>query len=108
LLVNGTIPGLASRLREQPLLQGLILPHALRMVLMQLGRGGSQEEDDDIWRKDWRKFLDALDVPEEPDDSEDQESLEDWIEKAVDAFCAQKNFANRVKLDVAKVSEDHA
>jgi hypothetical protein len=108
LLVNGTIAGLASRLREQTLLQGLILPHALRMVLMELGRGGGQEEDDDIWRKDWRKFLDALDVPVEPDDSEDQETLEDWIEQAVDAFCAEKNFANRVKLDAAKVSEDHA
>ncbi len=53
LLVNGTIPGLASRLREQPLLQGLILPHALRMILAELGQGQSDEEDD-IWRKDWR------------------------------------------------------
>jgi hypothetical protein len=41
LLVNGTVPGLASRLREQALLQGLILPHALRMILMEVGRGGS-------------------------------------------------------------------
>jgi hypothetical protein len=39
LLVNGTVPGLASRLREQALLQGLILPHALRMILMEVGRG---------------------------------------------------------------------
>ena len=30
LLVNGSVPGLASRLREQPLLQGLVFPHALR------------------------------------------------------------------------------
>jgi hypothetical protein len=49
-----------------------------------------------------------LDVPVEPEDSEDQESLEDWIEQAVDAFCAQKNFASRVKLDVAKAGDGHA
>jgi hypothetical protein len=105
LLINGTIAGLASRLREQPLLQGLILPHALRMILAELGRG---EEEDDIWRKDWRTFLDALDVPVEPDDPEDPESLEDWIEHAVEAFSAQKNFAHRVKLDGSKPGEDHA
>lgn len=56
LLVNGTVPGLASRLREQALLQGLILPYALRMILMEVGTGGAQEEDEDIWRRDWRRF----------------------------------------------------
>ena len=48
-----------------------------------------------LWRGDWRRFLEALDVPVEPEDSEDLESLEDWIEQAVDAFCAQKNYAQR-------------
>ena len=98
LLINGTIPGLASKLREQALLQGLVLPHALRMILLELGRGEADEEDD-IWRKDWRTFLQALDVPVEPDDPDDPEFLEDWIEHAVDVFCAQKNFASRVKVD---------
>jgi len=107
LLVNGTIPGLATRLREQPLLQGLILPHALRMILAELGRGQDDEEDD-IWRKDWRSFLHALDVAVEPDDPEDPESVEEWIEQVVDVFSAQKNFAHRVKLDGSKLGEDHA
>jgi hypothetical protein len=62
LLINGNIPGLASRMREHALLQGIILPHALRVILVELGRGGTDEEDD-IWRKDWRTFLHALDVP---------------------------------------------
>jgi hypothetical protein len=107
LLINGSIPGLVSRLREQPLLQGLVFPHALRMILAELGRG-HEEEEDDIWRKDWRTFLQALDVPIEPDDPDDQESLEDWIERAVDVFSAQKDFAHRVKLDGSKPGEDHA
>ena len=107
LLVNGTIPGLASRLREQPLLQGLVLPHALRMILAELGQGQSDEEDD-IWRKDWRMFLHTLDVPVEPDDPEDPESLQDWIEHAIDVFSAQKNFVSRVKLGGFKLSDDYA
>jgi len=107
LLVNGTIPSLASRLREQPLFQGLILPHALRMILAELGRGQGDEEDD-IWRKGWRSFLHGLDVPIEPDDPEDHESVEDWIDHAVDVFCALKNFARRAKLEASKPSEDHA
>jgi hypothetical protein len=107
LLINGTIPGLASKLREQALLQGIILPHALRVILGELGRAEADEEDD-VWRRNWRTFLHALDLPAEPDDSEDPESLENWIEQAVDMFCAQKNFANRVKFDGSKASEDHA
>jgi hypothetical protein len=107
LLINGTIPGLASKLREQSLLQGLILPHALRMILSELGRGQGSEEDD-IWRKDWRTFLGALDVPLEPDDPDDPESLVDWIENAVDVFSAQKGFARRVKLDSFRQGEGHA
>jgi hypothetical protein len=107
LLINGAVPGLASRLREQPLLQGLVFPHALRMILAELGRGQSEEEDD-IWRKDWRTFLDTLDVPIEPEDSDDPESLEDWIEHAIDVFSAQKNFANRAKVEGLKQDDDHA
>jgi hypothetical protein len=107
LLINGTIPGLASKLREQALLQGLVLPHALRMILFELGRGKADEEDD-IWRKDWQIFLHALDVPVEPDDVDDPESIEDWIDHVVDVFCAQKNFASRVKLDGLTSGEEHA
>jgi hypothetical protein len=107
LLINGSIPGLASRLREQPLLQGLVFPHALRMILAELGRGRGEEEDD-VWRKDWRTFLHALDVPIEPDEPDDPDSFEDWIEQAVDVFSAQKNFAHRAKLDGPKSGEDRA
>jgi len=107
LSVNGTIPGFASKLREQALLQGLVLPHALRMILLELGRGHA-DEDDDPWRKDWRTFLDELEVPLEPDDPNDPESVEDWIENIVDVFSAQKNFAARVRLEGSRSGEDHA
>ena len=34
-------------------------------------------------------------------------SVEDWIEQAVDAFSAQKNFAHRVRLAALRAGEDH-
>jgi hypothetical protein len=107
LLINGTIPGLATKLREQPLFQGLILPHALRMVLSELGHGES-DEDDDPWRKDWRTFLNEIDVATEPDDPEDPESVANWIDHVVDVFCAMKNFAGRVRLESSRAGDDHA
>jgi hypothetical protein len=107
LLINGTIPGLASKLRGEALLQGIVLPHALRLILQEVGRGEPDEEDD-LWRKDWRTFLHALDVPVLPDDPSDPESVEDWIEHIVDVFCAQKDFAHRVRLSGPKSGEEYA
>jgi hypothetical protein len=107
LLINGTVPGLGAKLREQTLLQGLIFPHALRAVLAELGRAGADEEDD-IWRKDWRKFLETMSVPAEPDDPDDHESIDEWIEHVVEVFCAQKNFASKAKSELARAGDDHA
>ncbi len=56
LVVNSRFPGLAARLRVEPLVQGLILPHALREVLRNLPAEGEDEKDHD-WGDDWRKFL---------------------------------------------------
>jgi hypothetical protein len=107
LLINGAIPGLATQLRNQAVFQGLILPHALRTILFELGRAGADEEDD-IWRKDWRTFLQGLDAAVEPDDPSDADSLDEWVEHAVDIFCAQKTFTTRVKQDWSKLGDDHA
>jgi hypothetical protein len=107
LLINGAIPGLGSGLREQAVLQGLVFPHALRIILAELARVGADDEDD-IWRRDWRTFLQSLDVPPDPDDRGDPESVEDWIEQAVEAFCAQKNFSSRARSELLRAGDDHA
>jgi hypothetical protein len=65
LVINSRVPGLASQLRSSVLVQGLILPHALRVVLNGMPSEGVEEEDED-WGNDWRKFLEQLDLPTEP------------------------------------------
>jgi hypothetical protein len=107
LLINSTIYGLGSKLREHALLQGLVFPHALRTILRELA-SGQADEDDDIWRNDWRTFLESLEVPAEPDDADDSDAVDTWIESAVEAFCANKNFAGRARLDGPKPGEDRA
>lgn len=97
LVVNNRIPGLAARIRTTPLLQGLVLPHAFRAILQHLSAGGESEEDD-YWGANWRKFLDSLGVPPEPEDPTDPDSRLEWVEEAVSQFCDLKDFAARVQI----------
>jgi hypothetical protein len=97
LLVNNRVSGLAAKIRADPLLQGLILPHAFRSILLELS-ASSDDEEDDFWGDGWRKFLTDLDVEPEAEDPSDPESVEVWIETAVKTFCDLKDFAERVKL----------
>lgn len=107
LVVNSRVPGLASKLRSDLLVQGLILPHALREVLRRLPSEGEDEEDHD-WGDDWRKFLRELDVPIEPDESSDEEALHEWVENAVDRFSRLKRFAELVRATIQHGETDHA
>ncbi len=97
LLVNNRVSGLAAKIRTDPLLQGLILPHAFRNVLQDLSASGDDDEDD-FWGEGWRKFLAELEVETEAEDPSDPKSVEVWIEMAVKAFCDLKRFAEQVKL----------
>lgn len=95
LLLNSRIPGLAAKLRSEPLYQGLILPHALRAVLRHLPLEG-QDDEDVSWGQDWRQFLKQLGMPDEPDLLED-DAREEWIEDAVENFSAIRKFAESLR-----------
>jgi hypothetical protein len=97
LCVNNAIPGLAAQIRSMPLFQGLILPHALRMILRELSAEG-EEAGDDFWGDGWRKFLKETGVPTEPEET-DQDSIDDWIQDAVTAFCELKDFISRIRAE---------
>jgi len=98
LVVNSRVPSLASRLRSETIVQGLILPHALREVLRGLPSEGEDESDND-WGDNWRKFLEQLDVPVEPEDPADEESRHEWIEEAVEKFSRLRRFAELLRSE---------
>ncbi len=97
LVVNNRISGLAAQIRTMPLLQGLVFPHAFRAILRDLNPPG-ETDDDDLWGDNWRRFLIDLGVATEPEDSEDSDVVDEWIETAVKAFADLKEFAQRIKL----------
>lgn len=101
LCVNNTIAGLAAQIRTVPLLQGLVLPHAFRMILQELSAEG-EDEADDLWGNGWRKFLTEIGLPIEPED-DDPETVENWIQSAVVAFCELKDFVSRVRMETTEI-----
>lgn len=105
LLVSNRVSGLAAQIRTMPLLQGLILPHAFRAILRSLSASGESDEDD-LWGDSWRRFLTELGVATEPDDPDDDDSVEEWVELAVTTFSDRKEFAVRVKLLAAPETAD--
>jgi hypothetical protein len=96
LLLNSGIPGFASRLRSSALLQGLILPHALRQILQTLPDVG-EDEGGEAWSDKWRTFLRTLGAPDEPDDSEDEQAYQVWIDDSAKLFCDLKGFTEKVR-----------
>lgn len=96
LLINNRVSGLAARLRSEPLIQGLILPHALRAILQNLPM--TTEDEDESWCEGWRRFLEDLQLPTEPEEPDDDDSLHEWIENAVETFSDLKDFADRIQL----------
>lgn len=105
LLLNSRVPGLAAKLRDEPLYQGLILPHALRAVLRNLPPEG-QDDEDVSWGEDWRKFLKQLGVPDEPDVLDD-DAREEWIEDTVENFSGLRKFAESLRArDVPVVGDE--
>ena len=107
LSVNNRVPGLAAEIRSSPLLQGAILPHAFRLILQKLPSVG-EDEGDELWGKDWRKFLEELGIMVEAEDRDDPDLLDDWVESAVAAFCELKKFASRVQITAIAQDESHA
>jgi hypothetical protein len=93
-------------LRSSTLVQGLILPHALRAVLDGLPPEGAEDGDEE-WGDDWRKFLGQLDMQVEPDDPSDDESRHDWIEEAVERFCNLRKFAELLRGDSSSTEQEN-
>jgi len=97
LVINNRVPGLRERLLEEPLLQGLVFPAALRNVLA--AAFGDGEFSDEEWVSDWRQFAGFLGVDSlaEPDESPDAETLDQQIGETIRRFCDSKRFGERAR-----------
>lgn len=90
LLVNGEIPGLVDRARNDPLFYAAVYPEILRRVLTNAIKEDVEiEEADDRWPILWLRFGRNLHPAkaDPPDLGATDEETEDWIEEAVKGFC---------------------
>jgi hypothetical protein len=99
LILNNRIPGLVQQVLEQPLLQGVLLPAALRIVLTELVREPyADDEDATEWKSDWLGYCtDQLGVPDPSELPTDTESRSDWVDEAVRHFCEDLDFVRRIR-----------
>jgi hypothetical protein len=100
LQINNRIPFLRERLLSDPVLQGAILPAAMRIVLK-----AALEEDEfgeAEWVHDWRKFLEELGSERFPDEDENpsEDEIEQMISSAVERFSMVKQFVERARMEV--------
>jgi hypothetical protein len=100
LLINTRMPGFSHKLQQNPLLQALLLPAALRVVLERLadpGDPGDEDEGEDGWRSDWLQYCETtLGMKGDPALMEPEERQE-WIEESVRKFCENGDFIKRVR-----------
>lgn len=93
------LPQLITQLQSDPLVQGLVLPIALRYVLQVLADGSANDEGDDLsWRDDWLRYCkEHLHVEADPADLND-EQREEWIDGAVNRFAQSCKFVTNIKM----------
>lgn len=105
LLLNNQIPGLREQLLSDPILQGAILPFAMKEVLISMF---SEEFDETTWTSDWKEFVEDLCghvfTSNEEDFEEDLKSR--IIEDAVSAFVNQKRFGDNAKSHSKGATDD--
>lgn len=106
LIVNKRIPGFAHRLLESPMMQGLMLPAALRFVLRELVRVAETGEGDEEpgWKEEWLEYCrNELGAEDDPRELSDENAKEDWIDDAVMRFCENLSVIDRIRNTVEEL-----
>jgi hypothetical protein len=100
LLVNASVPGLADRVRSDPLVFGLVYPAVIREVLDRAleEQVDDDEDNSDSWASLWRAFGKTL-HPERvaAPDRDDEDECREWIDDVVAAFTEQHQLAAKFR-----------
>ena len=100
LLVNDKVPGLAERMRFDPIVFGLVYPAVVREVLDRALDEPIDDEEGDAgtWPVLWRQFAKSL-HPEHaaPPENDDLDERREWIDEVVAAFVDQHGLADKFR-----------
>jgi hypothetical protein len=92
------LPQMIAQLQSDPLVQGLILPIALRQVLQVLADGSANDEaDEESWRDDWLRYCkESLKLEDDPADLND-EQREEWVDDGASRFARSLKLVDKIK-----------
>jgi hypothetical protein len=98
LLLNFRIVGFKHRILENPLLRGIILPAAFRIVLENLAADPVPDDDEeDDWRLLWLRYLKESFGIDDDVALLDDEGRKKWIEETVRIFCEAHDFVDAIR-----------
>ncbi|PZN92974.1 MAG: hypothetical protein DCF30_22350 [Hyphomicrobiales bacterium] len=100
LLLNMNATGLNERIMTDPLVRGIVMPAAFRIVLERLVTLSPPDDDDeDDWKGLWQRFCEEeLEVPGSPWES-DKEAKQKWIDHAVSTFAGRAQFLEEIRKE---------
>mgnify|MGYP001296619901 CR=1 FL=1 len=94
LYINNKFPALKNQLINDPLIQGLILPKALRDILIHYCIIENDEHKD---KQRWIEFSEKIWETKPSDDDEDFDELIQWIDDVVKEFCKEHEMLKRIQ-----------
>lgn len=100
LIVNKRIPGFSHKLLESPMMQGLLLPAALRIVLNELVQMSDtgESEDEPGWKEEWMEYCrEKLEIRDDPRELTDENERENWIDDVVMRFCENLSLIEKIR-----------
>lgn len=105
LIINTRLPSFRHKLDEDPMLQGTILPAALRFILHELvEHSGTENDDESDWEEDWLVYCqDQLGVTDDPREILEEDHKKDWIDNVVMQFCGRAQFVEKIRTDCEEI-----
>jgi hypothetical protein len=97
LVLNRDIPDLPARLRSDAEFRAIVLPAAMRAVLLQMALTRREaDEDEDVWENRWFGFAEECAGEERPD-SDDRDGWIGWIDRACAGLARRHRLASALR-----------
>ncbi|HEY5713013.1 MAG TPA: hypothetical protein VIT38_14055 [Allosphingosinicella sp.] len=105
LLLNYNIPSLTAMIQKEPLIQGILLPAALRIVLDAIVQDPVSDDDDEVsWKVQWLRYCrEELKVADDPAECADDDDRRAWVNHGVRAFCKSYRFIDEIKKSLGEL-----
>jgi hypothetical protein len=89
--VNSSIPNIQDVVKYDKKFIALVYPAAIRFILKEIASSDRLDKDGDDWTCKWLVFSEHVLGVDLPEDSSNDEKIEDWVDSCVRSFCRMHN-----------------